>query len=106
MPSELESFGLAALEAMACCVPAVATRVGGVPELIESGVNGLLYEVGDVDAMAAGALSILTDDARLEAFSAAARRTAQDHFCASRIIPLYERYYERIIAAPPRHQTA
>ena len=106
MPSELESFGLAALEAMACCVPAIATRVGGVPELIESGVNGLLYEVGDVDAMAAGALSILTDPARLEAFSAAARRTAQDHFCASRIIPLYERYYERIIAAPPRRQTA
>ena len=106
MPSELESFGLAALEAMACCVPAIATRVGGVPELIESGVNGLLYEVGDVDAMAAGALSILTDPVRLETFSIAARRTAQDHFCASRIIPLYERYYERIIAAPPRHQTA
>ena len=106
MPSELESFGLAALEAMACCVPAIATRVGGVPELIESGVNGLLYDVGNVDAMADGALSILSDDAQLEAFSAAARRTAQDHFCASRIIPLYERYYERIIAAPPRHQIA
>ena len=105
MPSELESFGLAALEAMACRVPAVATRVGGVPELIEDGVNGLLYEVGDVEGMAAGAISILSDPALLERMSCAARRTAQDHFCASRIIPLYERYYERILAestAAPR----
>jgi N-acetyl-alpha-D-glucosaminyl L-malate synthase BshA len=102
MPSEMESFGLAALEAMACRVPAVATRVGGVPELIDDGVNGLLFDVGDVDSMAEGAISILTDPALLERMSTASRRTAQDHFCASRIIPLYERYYERIIASPPR----
>jgi len=102
MPSELESFGLAALEAMACCVPAIATRVGGVPELIDDGVNGLLYPVGDVDAMAAGAISLLSDPALLETFSVAARRTAQDHFCATRIIPQYERYYDQIVAAPPR----
>ena len=101
MPSEMESFGLAALEAMACRVPAVATRVGGVPELIEDGVNGLLYEIGDVDGMAAGAISILSDPALLERLSTAARRTAQDHFCASRIIPLYEKYYERILAQGP-----
>ena len=102
MPSEMESFGLAALEAMACRVPAVATRVGGVPELIEDGVNGLLYEIGDVDGMAAGAISILSDPALLERLSTTARRTAQDHFCASRIIPLYEKYYERILAQEPR----
>ncbi|MBW4037682.1 MAG: N-acetyl-alpha-D-glucosaminyl L-malate synthase BshA [Acidobacteria bacterium] len=102
MPSEMESFGLAALEAMACCVPAVATRVGGVPELINSGTNGLLYDIGDVDGMAEGAISVLSKPALLESMSKAARRTAQDHFCASRIIPLYERYYERIISAPPR----
>ena len=105
MPSEMESFGLAALESMACRVPAVATRVGGVPELIDDGVNGLLFDVGDVDSMAEGAISILSDPALLERMSTASRRTAQDHFCASRIIPLYERYYERIVnesAVTPR----
>ena len=54
MPSQLESFGLAALEAMACKVPTIATRVGGVPELIDDGITGLLYPVGDVEDMAAG----------------------------------------------------
>ena len=102
MPSEMESFGLAALEAMACCVPAIATRVGGVPELIEHQVNGLLYEVGDIDGMAAGALSLLTDPDHLETMSKAARKTAQDKFCASRIIPMYEAYYEQVIAASKR----
>jgi N-acetyl-alpha-D-glucosaminyl L-malate synthase BshA len=113
MPSEMESFGLASLEAMACRVPAIATRVGGVPELVDDGTstdgpnggeaNGMLFEVGDVDGMAAGAISILKDPALLERMSHAARRTAQQHFCASRIIPQYESYYERIIAAPRRH---
>ena len=98
MPSELESFGLAALEAMACCVPTVATNVGGVPELITHDVNGLLYDVGDVDAMASGALSLLTDPVKLEAMARAARKTAQDRFCASRIIPQYENFYESILA--------
>jgi len=102
MPSEMESFGLAALEAMACCVPTIATRVGGVPELIEHQHNGLLYEVGDIDGMAAGALSLLTDPERLETMSCAARKTAQDKFCATRIIPQYEAYYEKVVAAAAR----
>jgi L-malate glycosyltransferase len=97
MPSEMESFGLAALEAMACGVPAIATRVGGVPELIDDGVNGLLFEVGDVDSMASAAISLLHDETRLNPLAAAARKTAQDHFCSSRIIPLYEEYYRRVI---------
>ncbi len=97
MPSEMESFGLAALEAMACCVPAIATQVGGVPELIESGQNGILCEIGDVHAMAHAAIDLLRDPARLEQMSKAARKTAQDHFCASSIIGKYESYYRRVL---------
>jgi N-acetyl-alpha-D-glucosaminyl L-malate synthase BshA len=99
MPSEMESFGLAALESMACRVPALATSVGGVPELIENGVNGLLFDVGDVPAMAAAAIHLLSDPGRLAEMSQAARRTAQDHFCASRIIPQYEGFYRRVLEA-------
>jgi N-acetyl-alpha-D-glucosaminyl L-malate synthase BshA len=105
MPSEMESFGLAALEAMACSVPSIATRVGGVPELIDDGAgpqggpaNGLLFPVGDNEAMANAAIALLGDDARLHAMATAARKTASDRFCSSRIIPLYEAYYERVLA--------
>jgi L-malate glycosyltransferase len=98
MPSEMESFGLAALEAMACKVPAIATRVGGVPELIDEGVTGLLFAVGDVDEMAAGALSLLKDPARLDAMRDAARKSAQKRFCASLVVPQYVRFYEQVLA--------
>jgi N-acetyl-alpha-D-glucosaminyl L-malate synthase BshA len=98
MPSELESFGLAALEAMACKVPSIATRVGGVPELIDDGVTGLLYEVGDVDGMAAGAVELLKDRERLEAMRDAGRKTAQKRFCSSLVVPHYVRYYEQVLA--------
>ena len=97
MPSEMESFGLAALEGMACRVPSISTRVGGVPELIDDGQNGLLYAVGDTEGMAAGAIRLLANPAELDRMASAARRTAQDHFCASRIIPLYEKYYRQVI---------
>ncbi len=98
MPSELESFGLSALEAMACKVPALATRVGGVPELVEDGVNGLLFDVGDVEAMAAGAVALLKDPDRLEVMRDAARKTARTRFCSSLIVPHYVRYYEQVLA--------
>jgi glycosyltransferase involved in cell wall biosynthesis len=98
MPSQLESFGLAALEAMACKVPSIATRVGGVPELIDDGETGLLYQVGDVKAMAEGALGLLGDKARLEAMRDAARKTAQKRFCATLVVPHYVRFYEQVIA--------
>ncbi|ACO34032.1 MULTISPECIES: N-acetyl-alpha-D-glucosaminyl L-malate synthase BshA [Acidobacterium] len=97
MPSELESFGLASLEAMACRVPAIATNVGGIPELIDHGINGLLYEVGDVESMAKGALDLLESPARLDAMATAARQTAQTRFCAHKIIPLYEKFYDDVL---------
>ena len=98
MPSQLESFGLAALESMACKVPAIATRVGGVPELIDHGVTGLLYEVGDVEGMAAGALGLLQDRDRLEKMRDEARKTARSRFCATLVLPQYVRYYEQMLA--------
>jgi L-malate glycosyltransferase len=98
MPSELESFGLAALEAMACRVPTIGTRVGGVPELIEDGVTGRLLPVGDTDAMANAAVELLTQPERLDEMGRAGRVSAQARYCASRIIPLYEKYYEAVLA--------
>jgi len=98
MPSEMESFGLAALEAMACRVPAITTRVGGIPELVEDGINGLLYEVGAVEAAASGVLSLLSDSSRLQAMRDAARRTAQTRFCSSLVVPHYVRYYQQVLA--------
>jgi N-acetyl-alpha-D-glucosaminyl L-malate synthase BshA len=97
MPSELESFGLAALEAMACRVPAIATKVGGVPELIQDGVNGRLFPVGEVEAMANAAVELLLDPDKLDTMATTARQTAQQSFCASKIIPKYEQYYERVL---------
>lgn len=102
MPSEMESFGLAALEAMACSVPTIGTRVGGVPELIEDGVNGCLFPVGDVDGMSRTAIALLRDPERLRTMATNGRKTAQDHFCTSRVIPVYERYYEEVIRRQPR----
>jgi N-acetyl-alpha-D-glucosaminyl L-malate synthase BshA len=98
MPSELESFGLAALEAMACKVPSIATWVGGVPELIDDGVTGLLYPVGDIEAMSLGASSLLKDKERLEAMREAGRKTAQKRFCSTLVVPQYVRYYEAVLA--------
>jgi len=100
MPSEMESFGLAALEAMACSVPSIATRVGGVPELVDDGVTGMLFPVGDTDGMAAAAIDLLTHKNRLAEMSHAARQTAQKLFCSSKVIPLYERFYDSVLAQP------
>ncbi len=97
MPSELESFGLAALEAMACEVPTIATAVGGVPEVIDHGSSGFLAPVGDVETMAKYAIEILSDEKRLREMGIRARWEAQSRFCASSIIPEYERFYERVV---------
>jgi glycosyltransferase involved in cell wall biosynthesis len=84
-------------------VPSIATRVGGVPELIDDGANGLLFPLGDVEAMADAAIALLRDQPRLHAMAAAARKTASDRFCSTRIIPLYEQYYERVLARSTEH---
>jgi N-acetyl-alpha-D-glucosaminyl L-malate synthase BshA len=97
MPSELESFGLAALEAMACEVPSVATNVGGVPEVIDHGVTGFLADVGDVSTMSRYAIDILSDETKLREMGKAARRSAQSRFCASKIIPQYEEFYRTVL---------
>ncbi|HXZ32481.1 MAG TPA: N-acetyl-alpha-D-glucosaminyl L-malate synthase BshA [Terriglobales bacterium] len=97
MPSELESFGLAALEGMACEVVPIATRVGGVPEVIEHGKSGYLADVGDVETMARYAIDLLTDESRLRAMAKASRAAAQSKFSASKIIPQYEEFYRRIL---------
>jgi N-acetyl-alpha-D-glucosaminyl L-malate synthase BshA len=96
LPSELESFGLAALEGMACGVPPVATNAGGVPELITHGIDGFLEAVGDVQAQAARTMELLADPQLHERMSAAARRTAVERFATSLIIPKYEQYYTEV----------
>ncbi|MFP5236286.1 MAG: N-acetyl-alpha-D-glucosaminyl L-malate synthase BshA [Acidobacteriota bacterium] len=97
LPSELESFGLAALEAMACKVPTIATRVGGVPELIDDGETGLLFPVGDVDAMAAAAINLLQSPDRLQTMRDTARRAAQKRFCTTLVIPQYVKFYGSLL---------
>jgi L-malate glycosyltransferase len=97
LPSDLESFGLAALEAMACAVPAVCSRVGGLPEVIEDGVEGYLAPPRDVDTMAARALDILTSPERQKRMGEAGRRRALERFCSSKIIPLYEDLYRSVL---------
>jgi N-acetyl-alpha-D-glucosaminyl L-malate synthase BshA len=97
MPSEMESFGLAALEAMACGVPPVATRVGGVPELITDGTDGFLEEPGDIPALAARVTELVSDSALHARMAEAARRTASTRFCSDKIIPRYEAYYKQVL---------
>lgn len=97
LPSRLESFGLAALEAMACGVVPVATRVGGLPELITHGQDGFLEEVGDTDAQAARAVELLTDRDLYNRMRRAARATAEERFCTTRIIPQYEAFYREVL---------
>ena len=98
LPSELESFGLAALEAMACEVPVVATNVGGLPEVVTHGVDGYLVEPHDVAGAAKYALEILTRPDRGRAMGEMARASANSKYCSNDIIPLYERYYEKVLS--------
>ena len=105
LPSSQESFGLAALEAMACEVPVVASRVGGLPEVIEHGVSGFLHAPDDIDAMACSAVSVLTDATLHERVATAARDRVADRFCSDRVVPMYEAYYEQVLERAPAEKT-
>ncbi|MFQ5568110.1 MAG: N-acetyl-alpha-D-glucosaminyl L-malate synthase BshA [Rhodothermales bacterium] len=96
MPSGSETFGLAALEAMACGVPVICSDIGGLPELIGNSEGGCLHPLGDIDAFTECAQQILTNDERQAHMAEAARKRAIDAFDVERIIPQYEAYYERV----------
>jgi len=97
MPSALESFGLVALEAMACGVVPVATRVGGVPELITDGEDGFLEAPGDIEAQAARVVALLTDDNLQYRMAKTGRWNAAERYCPDKIIPLYEKFYRQVV---------
>jgi len=94
LPSLQESFGLSALEAMACGVPVVASNVGGLPEVVTHGVTGFLHPPDDLQGMASSAIAILSDPAAHARMSAEAARLAQERFNADRVVPRYEALYE------------
>jgi glycosyltransferase involved in cell wall biosynthesis len=96
MPSEVESFGLSALEAMACHVPTIASNAGGIPEIVQDGITGYMSPIGDIDSMARNAVYILENEERLNQFKQAAFMRAKD-FDISRIVPLYESFYHYVI---------
>ena len=97
LPSELESFGLAALEAQACEAPVVATRIGGIPEVVTDKETGFLSDVGDVEKMSADTLTLLQDEELRRAFGTRGRESAVQRYSTENIIPQYIAYYETII---------
>ncbi len=98
LPSSQESFGVAALEAMACEVPVVASRVGGLPEVIEDGKTGFLHELDDIEGMAASAVRLLSDPALHRRVARDALRVVHQRFCAEEIVPRYEAFYQEVLA--------
>ncbi len=97
LPSAQESFGLAALEAMACEVPVIASRVGGLPEVIVDGVGGYLHGLDDLDGMAQSAIKLLTDRALHREVGRAGAEAVHERFCAERIVPRYEAFYRTVL---------
>jgi N-acetyl-alpha-D-glucosaminyl L-malate synthase BshA len=97
LPSELESFGLAALEAQACEVPVISTRIGGIPEVVNDGESGYLSDVGDTEKMANDSLRLLADEEMLRAFGARGRELAVQRYATEIIIPQYIAFYEKVL---------
>jgi N-acetyl-alpha-D-glucosaminyl L-malate synthase BshA len=97
LPSSQESFGLAALEAMACEVPVIASRVGGLPEVIQDGATGFLHELDDFDGMAARAVQLATDPELRRRIGRAAAVHVRTHFCEERVVPQYEALYREVL---------
>jgi N-acetyl-alpha-D-glucosaminyl L-malate synthase BshA len=101
MPSQSESFGLSALEAMACDVPVISSSVGGLPELQVHGETGYIAEIGDIDRMAKYAVDLLTNDVKRGQFGRAGRTRAVENFDVRRIVSMYEEYYTECLGAGP-----
>jgi N-acetyl-alpha-D-glucosaminyl L-malate synthase BshA len=99
LPSAQESFGLAALEAMACEVPVVASRVGGLHEVIDHGTTGFLHDPSDLQGMADSAIALLTDDELHARVAKQGRRCVRKRFCRDLIVPQYEAFYTKVLAA-------
>ncbi len=97
MPSQSESFGLSALEAMACEVPVISSSVGGLPELVLHNQTGYIAEIGDVERMAKYAIELLNNDAKREMFAKAGRNRAEEFFNEDKIVEQYEKYYEQVL---------
>jgi N-acetyl-alpha-D-glucosaminyl L-malate synthase BshA len=97
IPSQSESFGLAALEAMSCGLPVISSSVGGLPELVKHNETGYIAEIGDIDRMAKYAIDLLTNEQKYEIFSANARKRSVENFSKEKIIPLYENFYQEIL---------
>ena len=97
IPSQSESFGLAALEAMACGLPVVSSSVGGLPELIRHNETGFIAEIGDIDRMAKYVVELLSNDRKYKLFSENSRNRSVSKFDKSIVVPLYEEYYKRIL---------
>jgi glycosyltransferase involved in cell wall biosynthesis len=96
LPSQSESFGLAALEAMSCGVPVIATTAGGIPEVVRHGETGFLAEIGDVERMARYCIELLSNAKKLHTFRERARQRALE-FDTKLIVPLYEQLYQRVL---------
>jgi len=98
IPSQSESFGLSALEAMSCGLPVISSSVGGLPELVVHNQTGFISEIGDIDRMAKYTLDLLTNEKKYKLFSENSRKRAVENFRIEKVIPQYEQYYEKVLS--------